>query len=424
MRLGIQAWLAFWVGTIFLGLQATPITYIAPEQLKAREYVITRPGFYILTDDAMYLKDATAITIAADHVTLDLNDKVLTTSSGTVGISLQGPRENITIKNGKIYGFSQHGIDVDAGSHHLTFETISVTGSHDISGRGTSGISLAGSHEHSMYHVAITKCSTHGFDRGLHAKNTHEVTIDQGSFTHNGIGICAEYADDWFIEGINASYNVGNARDVFTGGILSTACRGWHLQYSTFNFNKACGQGACFGALFQPASSFGEGESSAHTISDCEFSNNSSEHSFARGLDLMLANACHIKNCSFNKNFSTVAAARGLSISGAGHLIEECRADANWTSAAGYKASGILIETGSAITVAGCRCSANVSIASNALANGIGLGVIAGSQKCVIKNCSSIANASIGFQDNSTPGDNLWVDNVAWGHGQNDYVGC
>ena len=424
MRLGIQAWLMCCVGSIFVWLEATPITYIAPEQIKAREYVITRPGFYVLTDSVTYLKDATAITIAADHVTLDLNDKVITTSSGAVGISLQGPRENITIKNGKLYGFSRHGIDVGEGAHHLSFETIFVARSLDVAGLGTSGISLVGLPEHPIYNVAITKCSIHGFDRGLYGKNAHEMTIAQATSTHNGIGIFGEYADDWFIEGTNASYNVGNAGDVFSGGIISTACRGWHLERSTFNFNKACGRGACFGALFQPASSFGEGESSAHTISDCEFSNNSSEYSFARGLDLMLASACSIKNCSFNKNFSTVAAVRGLSISGAGHLIEQCRADANWTSAAGYKASGILIETGSAITIAWCRCSANVSMASNPPANGIGLGVIAGSQKCVIKNCSSIANASVGLQDNSTQGDNLWVNNVAWGHGQNDYVGC
>jgi parallel beta-helix repeat protein len=95
---------------------------------------ITQKGHYILTRD---IPDPAApgsnvITITADDVTLDLNGHTISPAAGFDAIVINttaGPREGITIRNGKIVGGAR-GIDSPiANTARVRFQDLEVSGS-------------------------------------------------------------------------------------------------------------------------------------------------------------------------------------------------------------------------------------------------------------------------------------------------------
>ena len=82
--------------------------------------VITAPGYYRLKENIEFNPNAdflAAITIQSSNVTLDLNGKTLSESAlgfaafdTTQGIVIASGSNNVTIKNGKVKGFSDTGI--------------------------------------------------------------------------------------------------------------------------------------------------------------------------------------------------------------------------------------------------------------------------------------------------------------------------
>ncbi len=91
-------------------------------------YRITQPGSYYLTENLVGVSGRQGIRITASNVTLDLGGFTLFggEDSGR-GIDLQGELENITIVNGVISGWGNHGIDAFQDVN-CTFRDLKLTG--------------------------------------------------------------------------------------------------------------------------------------------------------------------------------------------------------------------------------------------------------------------------------------------------------
>jgi len=85
----------------------TPITNVP--------VTISAPGSYYLTDSFIGVVGWDGITIDADAVTLDLNGFKLTGKAGSLsGIRVASNRSGISIRNGSVEGWGQHGIDASS----------------------------------------------------------------------------------------------------------------------------------------------------------------------------------------------------------------------------------------------------------------------------------------------------------------------
>lgn len=98
-------------------------------------YRITQPGSYYLVQNEPIAGVRHGIEIAASDVTIDLMGFTLFSSNplpigsppvSLDGITLDGSRENITIRNGTVRGFGEDGVDVPAGNSR--FEDLLVIG--------------------------------------------------------------------------------------------------------------------------------------------------------------------------------------------------------------------------------------------------------------------------------------------------------
>ena len=83
-------------------------------------FAITNAGSYLLTDNLAGSSGSNGITIAASDVAVDLNGFALTGAAGSLsGIWVSGARSNVTVRNGAVSGWGQHGIDAAAALNGL-----------------------------------------------------------------------------------------------------------------------------------------------------------------------------------------------------------------------------------------------------------------------------------------------------------------
>src|SRR3954447_7891116 len=92
---------------------------------------ISTPGSYYLTGNLTATADGTAITIAADNVTIDLNRFTLSGGgTGTRrGIDVPAARKNLCVRNGTLTGWTDYAIQ--AFNNNMiggVFENLRVTG--------------------------------------------------------------------------------------------------------------------------------------------------------------------------------------------------------------------------------------------------------------------------------------------------------
>ncbi len=88
-------------------------------------FTADRPGVYCLAESVSFAI-GTAITIAADNVLLDLNEKKIDGSAGgDVGIAINSGLSNITVQNGVLCNMNNKGIDVDA-TNNIAFISMSA----------------------------------------------------------------------------------------------------------------------------------------------------------------------------------------------------------------------------------------------------------------------------------------------------------
>ncbi|HTV40689.1 MAG TPA: right-handed parallel beta-helix repeat-containing protein [Candidatus Sulfotelmatobacter sp.] len=92
------------------------------------EFVITNSGSYFLTTNIIGISGKDGIDIYTNDVTLDLNGFSLTGVSGSLseGVQIFPGCTNITVRNGAIRGWSQHG--VYSVGNNVTLEGLSVSG--------------------------------------------------------------------------------------------------------------------------------------------------------------------------------------------------------------------------------------------------------------------------------------------------------
>lgn len=101
-------------------------------------HIITQPGSYYLTGNLTYQPGKRGIVIDASNVRLDLNGHtILSTGSGTDGVTVESGRQHVEIINGTIKGWSQHGIVAHEQSAVLLRD---VTVSECIQGGATLGV--------------------------------------------------------------------------------------------------------------------------------------------------------------------------------------------------------------------------------------------------------------------------------------------
>ncbi len=394
--------------------QAVPLTLISPDQVSAGGFTISSGGLYVLTDDVPFsIANGTAISITTSDVILDLNGKSLIASNGAnTAVSISNTMANITVRNGCMRNFDFRGIDGGISLQNMTFEDLVVIGSNKAS--GSVGLFVFGNLSDSATfgnNITIRNCYVSNFLSGT-ITFANAQNIINSTFNSNQRGMSVS-GNAGLITNCQASNNSGAS----SLGLSITIGTGWHIKDSDFSFNINT-QGAAQG--FGGVLAMGHGTE----ITNCSFNSNGGVGTI-RGLDIGNTSSCVIKNCTFNGNFSTTAAAlRGLSLSGTGHYVENCIADANWTSAlGGFAVTGIVV-TGSAHTLVNCHVAGNASQATDNLGVGNGILVDSAAQRCLIKNCTAVSNSTAGFRDDSTAGTNLWTGNLSWGHGANNYVGA
>ncbi len=77
---------------------------------------ITQPGSYYLTGNVAGVSGKHGIEIAASHVTIDLGGFTVQGAAGSLnGLSTEGVRDNLTIRNGAVNGWGGAGVELRAG---------------------------------------------------------------------------------------------------------------------------------------------------------------------------------------------------------------------------------------------------------------------------------------------------------------------
>jgi hypothetical protein len=121
-------------------------------------HAITKPGRYILTSDLQGCESLNGISILANDVTLDLNGYGLVgTKDSLSGIIIGDDCKRVTIENGRIERWDEHGIFTEGA------ESITLTKLYCIKNNGD-GISLADN-------VQVTNCQfSHNTGNGVNTK--------------------------------------------------------------------------------------------------------------------------------------------------------------------------------------------------------------------------------------------------------------
>jgi hypothetical protein len=163
-------------------------------------YTITSPGFYYLAQNLTLAPvNASAITVQADDVTLDLMGFSLSGTGKTIdGIVLSGVRSNVEIRNGSLRNFSAKGI------YALDSRGIRVI-SLRVGDTAATGIELGGTN-HLVMDCSVKSAGGHGIFAGtgslvkgnLVMNNTdYGIKANDGSnvvsnvAASNGLGIAA-----------------------------------------------------------------------------------------------------------------------------------------------------------------------------------------------------------------------------------------
>jgi parallel beta-helix repeat protein len=99
-------------------------------QISSAPFVISSPGAYCLTQNLMINISTNAITNNSNDVALDLNNYQIVGDNLGIGILIDGPRENITIKNGTVRNLNTGILITALGqsfSSKITLENILAT---------------------------------------------------------------------------------------------------------------------------------------------------------------------------------------------------------------------------------------------------------------------------------------------------------
>ena len=116
------------VPAIALALVILPAAPILADEARIPIFqptTITQPGYYVLTRD-LSPASATAITIQADNVTVDLNGRAINSAPSQGAIAVNGAFQNVTIRNGRLLGgdFGVNAVASAPGTVNLRVERV------------------------------------------------------------------------------------------------------------------------------------------------------------------------------------------------------------------------------------------------------------------------------------------------------------
>ena len=274
-------------------------------------YTISQSGSYYLAGN--YTSSTTAITISADHVTLDLLGHTLTGpgAAGSTGILIAGatnaPRSNITIRNGGLRLFNR-GIQLTS-ANNCRIEDIRVFNS------ANTGIVLWGENGHACNGNTFVRCRIgHGGFHGIwvyssNGNNRNNEFIDCTIYGNSQRGILIDARNGGRAEGNrivdcrvygNASYGISLL------ALTSGNCDGNTMVRTTVHGNANYG-------IYLSASE--GGTCSGNLIADCLVSDN-----VDYGIQINGANRNRIENNHITRN--TGVASYGIrTIGSSGNLI-------------------------------------------------------------------------------------------------------
>ncbi|MBN1477550.1 right-handed parallel beta-helix repeat-containing protein [Candidatus Sumerlaeota bacterium] len=191
-------------------------------------HVIDQPGSYFLTQSLTGVSGKSGIVIAASHVTLDLMGFEIAGVTGSLcGIIVPSPEVSITIRNGSIHGWGEHGVEANAanGSQLLDLRALgngTAPNDHDGLRLGQGGV--------------IARCIARGHPaEGISADNG--TSVIGCSASENTIGIsgsaitatgCSATGNTFggfsssfgTIVGCNASFNDGYGFRIDRGSLI------------------------------------------------------------------------------------------------------------------------------------------------------------------------------------------------------------
>lgn len=387
----------------------TPITFIFPSQITAGSFTISSAGSYLLVDDVTFspAASATAITISADNVTIDLNGKKIIggNTNANIGISLPASRVNVLVQNGIIDNFTGFGFKADLGTSYTNVNLTNVTVK---SGATTAiGISYANANN-----CTVRGCNSLGGSEGISLSACARFQILDSVFNNNiDIGIDAFNSRTFVINNCTGNRMVSNG----ALGLLVDTCNDFTITNCFFNGNISTGSIIGLGGQIFTSNSV--------VITNCEFCNNSNANTVtsndAAGLDVQASTGVVVKNCLFNGNNTSTSFASGLRLSGASHgnYFELCKAVDNFTTGSGQVNGFDLLSTASNNVFVQCVALRNRS--GTGVSNGYSL--VSSTTANVLKECEAYDNkgggVNIGFFDGNTGSGGLGV-------GANAYYGC
>lgn len=225
---------------------SSAFTFTASAQVKkpinAVPFTITKPGNYYLSKDLVVTKPHpvlgyTGIIVASDNVSIDLNGRQLSTTTGTgTGINSKSGVSNVNVRNGVVRGF---GIGISLGDKpHALIEDVRVlnctvigiwlTMDHatvrrcvvrDTGGKGTSGI-VQGIRIDRDFAV-VEDCTVTGFTRDQPTLAVTAIHVDSYSRVSRNM-ISSALGAAALTTGIHsAAYNEidGNLVESFASGV-------------------------------------------------------------------------------------------------------------------------------------------------------------------------------------------------------------
>jgi len=382
---------------------ATPATsssptthYIYASTIGTSGYAITEPGYYVLTENIPFSPGgaATAITIESNFVTLDMNHHTIYLNDGSAtcrGIEIDPSLHNITIKNGKLSGFTGYGLISDASStgkgiFNIKIENLDITNASCNSAVYIEGNSTNGdAHDILFSGCTITEIAATSIT--FYMVQANNITVINSKINNNtptGTHVaCTPATNCRFI-----NCEISNNSSTNAANMLNTGQHGAVVDNCIISGNT--GLNTLRGIVISGTS----------IIKNCIVSGNSTVGLLHNILLASNLRGGHVENCIVADNESTTNHAYGIYIDNSanlyfGTIVKDCEVQ-NITAigTSGDDAFGIRLDHADRCLVENCMV---LSVTGWDIGDGIRVNDT--SEFAVIRNCEFYANKT-GFYNN------------------------
>lgn len=353
------------------------LSQIEPRQLiESLPYYITNSGPYVLTRNLTGTAGNYGIIIQTNSVTLDLKGFKLNGAPGSLsGVSVQGSRSSIVIKNGVIAGWGGAGVSAALANNSKIEDLL-------VEDNSSYGVALG-------TNCAVLRCTSADNTGAGFAVGAQCIIQDSTAKGNTGTGFDA--SSGIVIQKSVADHNGGYGFDVDTMGQIS-ACVASTNGNNGFNLKSSCSvldscaygnwvgfsgkDGIVFSRCVAYLNQYGMYAAKSCSFSDCSVYSNHWQGIYGDS-------GCSIKNCSAYRNYDGIGASGGSTISDSSATLNQ--------------GNGFWL--GSLTKLSGCNATANSNgvaaqvggfISGNMLNNNSAAGITA-SDRCRIENNHIVA---------------------------------